>query len=101
MEYTRKMDGDGCIIVMKGKFTFSDHDNFRSIINLIKQKSSSAIGFDLEGVEFIDSAALGLLLIAREEAEKQGVSVTLIRPQGQLQKMLKVSNFYELFNVQE
>jgi stage II sporulation protein AA (anti-sigma F factor antagonist) len=51
---------------------------------------------DLHGLEFIDSAGLGMFLIARETAEKKVLQLRLRRPQGQVQQMLQVTKFVDL-----
>jgi len=101
MEYTESKSGDSCEVKMKGKFTFSDHEKFREIISIIKNGGVSGVSIDVSGIEFVDSAALGMLLIAREEAEKGGINLVLRNPNGQISKMFKVSKFDSLFNIEQ
>ena len=101
MEYTKIVDGDVCKLRMQGKFTFSDHIEFRKILGVLAEGSVKSMEIDMSGVEFVDSAALGLLLLVRDETEKKSVQLTLLKPQGQVQKMFKISRFYELFRVVE
>jgi anti-anti-sigma factor len=84
---------------MSGKFTFSDNQTFRTIIESIKSGEAANFTLDLSGVEFVDSAALGMFLVAREEAKKKGVNLTLSNPVGQVQNMFQLSNFSSLFNI--
>ena len=98
MNYTKNQTGTSCEVLIDGKFTFSDHSTFREIISLMKTGISS-ISLDLSKLEFVDSAALGMFLLAREEAGKNGVTVTLKNPQGQVKKMFSVSKFESLFNI--
>lgn len=99
MEYIKTTDGKNQLITLKGKFTFADHESFRDVINTIKMGKIKSITLDLANVDFIDSAALGMLLIAREEAEKTHVNLILQNPSGQIHKMFKVSKFDTLFTI--
>jgi anti-anti-sigma factor len=54
----------------------------------------------LAEVNFIDSSALGILLLARENCEKAGGNVILDRPQERVNKVLKLCHFDQLFQVE-
>ena len=99
MECTTNTNGNVFNVKMSGKFTFSDHNSFKEIFSFFYDNSLSQIELDLAQVEFIDSAALGLLLIVRDEAKKKSKSVVIKAPQGQVKKMFEISRFYELFDV--
>lgn len=99
MDYTHNLSGDMLSLAMRGKFTFTDHEKFRSIIDLIRNSPLKTVAFDFAGVDFIDSAALGMLLIAREEAAKKSINLILANPNGQIAKMFKVSKFDSLFTL--
>ena len=47
----------------------------------------------------MDSAALGMLLIVNEEADKAGGAVVLQNPVGQVKKMFDVSKFNSIFTI--
>ena len=99
MEYTKLLDNGACKIVMHGKFTFSDHMEFKKIIAIFDEGNLEKMELDVSGITFVDSAALGLLLLALEEAKKKSLPLIILKPTGQVQKMFKVSRFYELFKV--
>ncbi|MBL0318625.1 MAG: STAS domain-containing protein [Alphaproteobacteria bacterium] len=101
MDYSKSMIGDTSEVFIKGKFTFADHQVFRSMFSLLNQKDVRNLVFDFKETEFIDSAALGILLLLRDEAEKVSVGLTLRNPNGQIKKMFKVSRFYDLFQIVE
>lgn len=99
MEYVKKIDGDTCNILLQGKFTFSDHLTFKEFFNLKNNKDIKNININLEKVEFIDSAALGLLLLMKDETDSSNISLCLVKPANQVKKMFQISRFYELFNI--
>ncbi|NDF11986.1 MAG: anti-sigma factor antagonist [Proteobacteria bacterium] len=81
------------------KFTFTDSEWFRNILNTIEQKNVTRLIIDFSATQFIDSAALGMLLLAREELGKRGGGITLLRAQGQVDKIFKISHFHTLFDM--
>lgn len=100
MEYTKIIKGDCCEIAVKGRFTFSDHKEFKNILGLLADNTIKSIVLHFNGVEFIDSAALGILLLARDESLKNAKSLIITNPVGQVKKMFEISKFYELFMIQ-
>ena len=70
MNYTTEQSGDTIKVELNGRFTFGDHSGFRKLIDEIRSQSAEVQILDLSGVEFIDSAGLGMLLLARDEGEK-------------------------------
>lgn len=99
MESTRTISGSVCNVKLSGRFTFADHNDFKEIFEFFDDTSLNKIEIDLTNVEFVDSAALGLLLLVRDEAKKASKAITIRNPQGQVKKMFEVSRFYELFDV--
>lgn len=86
-------------VVMRGRFTFADHEQFAIILKDIQTKQSDSFCFDFEGVEFIDSAAIGLMLIAREKAEKSGVRIAIRGATGKVQTIFKMARFDQMFEM--
>jgi anti-anti-sigma factor len=84
-------------VTLSGKFTFSDHRAFREILEQLNQHDVSQIVLHLGQVEFVDSAALGMLLLARDEASQQQKSLILSGASGQVKKMFGMARFDTLF----
>lgn len=92
----KTIDG-GTEIHLAGRFTFQDHDAFGGIVALIKDPATKRCVIDLSGLEFADSAALGMLLVARDAANGHGVALALRGARGKVKDILKVANFSSLF----
>lgn len=101
MEYRTTLDDKECEIFLSGRFTFFDHQRFHEILSLFSDGKHQAITLNFQGVEFIDSAALGMLLLAKDEAEKHHVKLVLRKPVGQVAKMLHVAEFDSLFQMEK
>jgi anti-anti-sigma factor len=94
-----QLDSDAAIVRLSGEFTFTDHAEFRSIVGSLFDGKSSPVVIDLSKLEFIDSAGLGMLLLARDEASKASRSLVLRGPAGQVKRMFGVTKFDALFDV--
>jgi anti-anti-sigma factor len=91
--------GDGATVAFGGDFTFADHVAFREAADRLFKTPDQPLTIDLARLESIDSAGLGMLLIARDEARDAGRSLTLRRPQGQVARMFFVTKFDTFFTI--
>jgi len=55
------------------------------------------IVIDLCGTEYIDSSAIGMLLLLRERAQKGGKTVALARAKGAVKCALEITNLGRIF----
>ena len=94
--------GYSTTVGLSGRFTFGDHTAFRDVLtNQVETiTNGEQLTFDLSGVEFVDSAALGMLLLARETANRNAGGIVLRGATGQVQRMLDVSRFNLLFTIE-
>lgn len=99
MEYSATKNGEQLELNISGKFTFSDNRAFNTIFEDIEKKAYNAVVIDLKGVDFIDSAALGILLLTRDKCEKSSTQLLIKNPRGQVQQMFDISRFSDLFKV--
>ncbi len=88
-------------VKMPKRFTFDDNHRFHAIMQSMSTSRSSAVVLDMRQTEFIDSAGLGLLLLAREEAGKVGKIITIKSPQNYISKLFSTTRFDELFRVEK
>lgn len=85
---------------LDGQFTFSDNSDFKEkIVNIVDNGSFNSVVLDLSKLEFLDSAALGMLLILKDSAEQKGATISLSNACGNVAKMLYTANFDKLFNM--
>lgn len=90
----------GTTMRFSGRFTFADHDGFQKVVTHISTARKGDVTLDLGGLEFIDSAGLGMLLMAREVAEEKGVRMVLRGAKGAVARMLEVTCFDTVFAIQ-
>ncbi|HBU99243.1 MULTISPECIES: STAS domain-containing protein [Thalassospira] len=101
MNYNTEQTDKTTTVELTGRFTFGDHSNFRKLIEEMRAHQSETHVLDVAGIEFIDSAGLGMLLLARDEGEKARATVILRGAQGQVKRMLEVARFDTLFKLED
>lgn len=84
-------------IEIRGRFDFSIHKAFRDAYKNITTARQFVV--DLTHVEYMDSAALGMLLLLREHAIAHSAKVTLSRPRTDVKRVLDIANFGRLFDM--
>lgn len=84
-------------IVLQGRFDFNAHREFRDATDLALKETAPDIKVDLAGVDYLDSSALGMLLMLRDKARGVGKSVTLVNASGPVKQVIEIANFGKLF----
>lgn len=96
-----ELDRENCSVCLSGDFTFTDHGQFRDLMSRLFEVQSPRLSFDLADLDFIDSAGLGMLLLARDEAEKRSCKIVLRRATGQVKRMFGLTKFDMLFALED
>ncbi len=97
MEYTTISQPHDTRLVLSGQFTFSDNMKFKQILEMVDSADTRALTLDFAGVDFIDSAGLGMLLLLRDECQLRNVTLAIAGAQGQVKKIFMISKFDQLF----
>ena len=84
---------------LAGRFDRTATREFRDALIEALRASPQELRIDLGAVEYIDSSALGLLLMAREMAEKSGKTVVLAKAKGVVRQALDLTRFGSLFKI--
>ena len=91
-------DSETAVIRLTGRFDFSRHREFRNCYETaLKEPTLRRIDVDLHGVEYLDSSALGMLLLLKERADARALPVTLLNCTGVVKEILDVANFGTMF----
>ncbi|MDR3449167.1 MAG: STAS domain-containing protein [Alphaproteobacteria bacterium] len=84
---------------MSGKFTFPDHLGFRDVIDKMNAGDIQQVVLNVEKMDFIDSAGLGMLLLALDAAEKNHKKLVIGGATGQVKKMFDLARFENMFTL--
>jgi HptB-dependent secretion and biofilm anti anti-sigma factor len=85
------------IIRLKGRFEFDARRDFDAASTTALATPAAEIQVNLSEVDYMDSSALGMLLVLRDKALVQGKKVTLVDARGLVKQILEVANFHKLF----
>lgn len=86
---------------LQGRFDFNTHRDFRASMEAALQESSNLLQVDLGGVDYLDSSALGMLLMLRDKARSANKTVSLINCRGSVRQVLDIANFSKLFPISQ
>jgi anti-anti-sigma factor len=91
--------GDDLIIKVDGHFGFSVHKEFRSAYEeALKNAPPRRYVIDLKLTDYMDSSALGMLLVMRDHVGEQA-EISLVNANSEIRSILDISNFHKIFNV--
>jgi anti-anti-sigma factor len=85
------------LIKIKGRFDFSCHSLFREAY--VTAQPGSEFVIDMDEASYMDSAALGMLLLLREHVQHNGGRVSITNCRGQTYDVLQIANFHRLFSI--
>jgi anti-anti-sigma factor len=85
---------------MEGRFDFSAHRVFRSQYESCLQiPGVKHVALNMAKVEYLDSSALGMLLLLNEGARATNIQVAITNCPDNVKKILNIANFERIFNV--
>lgn len=99
--HTNVTSAEGCAVIrLDGRFDFSAHREFRDAVNQAMQAGNvRQIRVDLGEVVYLDSSALGMLLMLRDKARTANREVSLSNCKGSVKQVLDIANFGKLFSI--
>ncbi|MCW8196490.1 STAS domain-containing protein [Proteobacteria bacterium 005FR1] len=91
-------DGSELTILIQGRFDFSAHQDFRRSYESLDIRPRS-FAVDLRETTYLDSSALGMLLLLRDFAGGESSTVRIVNCNPDVKKILTISNFEQLFAI--
>ncbi len=89
---------DSATLKVGEKFDFDCHKEFRASCNAL-DKSIKKVVVDLGQTEYMDSSALGMLLLLRDEGVKAGFEISLVNCKPGVRRILDIANFSRFFGI--
>lgn len=85
-------------ISMMGRFDFQVHREFKDAYTpLVENAAVREIEVEMSKVDYLDSSALGMLMLLNERAKGANKSVSLLNTSGVVSQVLEVANFSKIF----
>lgn len=84
-------------IIIKGRFDFNDHTEFREAYRQFAPGANYTL--DMSDADYMDSSALGMLLLLREHAGGDNAKIEVVGCKPEIKKILAIANFQKLFDI--
>lgn len=97
MPIETELVGDAAVIAINGSFDIASYDAFNQAYKRYLG-SVSYFKIDLACTHYMDSSALGMLLLLKETAGDE-VKIELINPSEEVAQVLQVAQFNQLFTI--
>jgi len=85
-------------IKITDSFNFQSHREFRTASDNIPSEATS-VSIDITTIDYIDSSALGMLLILREKFSSDKDDIKIIVSNPYVKKILNIASFQKLFTI--
>jgi len=102
MALTTQLSSDGTTLTISinGRFDFNLYKEFRDAYEVGLSKGNIKIIINLAQTEYMDSSALGMLLVLKERTGGDNSSVLLKNCNKEIKNILAISNFDKLFTIE-
>ncbi len=101
MDHYTQIQNQETIVSVSGRLTFNDHASLRALIRELCDNETKRQIFELSGLEFVDSAGIGMLLIAREELANRSKELVLRGATGQVKRVFTVAQLGKLITIDD
>ncbi len=79
-------------ITITDRFDYALHQGFRDAYRQVNEPGYT-FAVNLSGANYMDSSALGMVLLLKEHADKLGGQVVITQPHPSVAKILRIANF--------
>jgi len=90
------VDGDLVTISIVGSFDVSAYEEFKAVCQANLTESNHFV-IDMEKASYMDSSALGMLLLLREKTQGDKSRITLNNVGEDVKSILEIAQFNQLF----
>lgn len=99
LQKTLSEDNNQLTISIEDRFDFSVHQLFRNAYIDFNQAGGEII-IDLSKTSYMDSSALGMILLLKDHVEKYKSELLISKPNDAVNKILEIAQFHRLMNIE-
>jgi HptB-dependent secretion and biofilm anti anti-sigma factor len=97
MNIVSNQENNQITLTLSGRFDFNVHRDFRSSYEeALKISGIKKIILNMANVDYLDSSALGMLLLLNERARTNGAEVNISLCSDGVKKILEIANFSKI-----
>ena len=94
------VDG-GMTAMLRGDLETSSSSDVETILADALQTRPAALEISLEGLDFLDSSGLRVLLLLQRNAEQLGVPLSFVRPRGAVRRTLDFAKALDYLGIRD
>ena len=98
MNITQKVSDGHVFVHMEGRFDFGTRKTFKEAMDQAIKEGMPVV-LDLGQVTFVDSSALGLLVISHQNLKNKKIPFSLVNPQTYVQQLLDLANVAKMIPI--
>ena len=88
----REMAPDITVVELTGRLALGrESQRIESLVEELSKKPSRKVIFDLTGVDYIDSAGIGMVALASGKLKESGGTLALVAPEGRVLQLLNLT----------
>ena len=99
MTITESSNNGNNVLRLNGRFDFHARVAIQTAIGKAEQGGARHIILNLQGVSYMDSAALGILVLMHKQLTAQHIHVTMVNPQPFVKGILELAKMDKLFPI--
>lgn len=80
------------VVTLEGRFEFGTRNEYKRIIGQVVQEGFRQLVLDVQRVTFLDSSAIGLLLLTDQNFKLNKGSFSIVNPTGYVRQVLELAN---------
>lgn len=96
---TPASEGNGLKIVVTERFDFSLHQEFRESYRHA-QEPGMKFWLDLKAADYMDSSALGMILLLKDHADTLGGELVIWQPNEEIRRILDIAKFERFVSIE-
>lgn len=100
VEHRLRKEGEEAVLALSGRLGIVDERGFRGIIGEVAALAPKSLVVDLEGLSFVDSAGMGLMVLLADWAAQGRVEMRVRGLDGQVKRAFQIFNFDGLFTLE-
>jgi len=99
MQISERRVGDVSILILVGELTYVNRGLFTTAVERTKQAGCRHLVLDLQAVRFLDSSAIGMLVLLAQNMKASHGTVILSSPQSYIREILALANLDRVFPI--
>jgi|TARA_Y100001960_G_scaffold100494_1_gene107927 anti-anti-sigma factor len=99
MAHLINVENKTATVLIDKDFNFKTHKSFTNAVKESLEQGAKIIVLEFKEVEYMDSTALGLLMVAKDNAEGVDCEIKLQNVTGYARKIIEMSQFDKKFEI--